>query len=93
MSHENEDNIAVVVTGDAWEELYGILRPFLKDMAVWGNRHSLPLAAVEGMIWGVSEVFHEYGEGCPCETCLDIAERTADELFRRMTEAARVVRH
>lgn len=91
-TNKNGD-VHIVVTPDAWDDLYQLVQPFVIKLADWGKRHGQPVAVVEGLVWGTSELVHIFGEGCDCKACLAVAEAVADEVVRRFTEGREETRH
>lgn len=90
----NDDKYtSIVITPDAWNELYGLLQPFIKSLAKWGMDHDQPLSVAVGVAWGVADVVAETGDACDCEVCQEVSHRVANELVDRMVETIRAVRH
>lgn len=83
----------VEIKPDAWEDLYALLKPFISDMAAWGQKHDQPMAVAIGIMIGTSEIMGQMGKACGCTACEAVSNAIADELIERMLEPLNAVRH
>lgn len=81
------------ITPAAWADLYALLKPFIMDMAAWGQKHDQPIAVAVGVTIGASEIIGKIGNGCACPVCEAVINAVADELVERMLEPMNAVRH
>lgn len=88
-----EEYRAVVVTPEAWGELYALLQPLILNLSKWGMKHDQPVPVVIGAAWGVAQIIAEIGDYCDCPLCEATAEAISDELVARMLEAVQAVKH
>lgn len=84
---------AVVITPDAWVELYEIIRPFVVGLSEWGQKNDQPLSVALGIVFGVASVMATIGNACDCDACEYTADTVAGELFDRMMSAMDRVKH
>lgn len=89
----SKDYQAIVITPEAWNELYAMLKPFITELAAWGVKHEQPVSVPVGVIWGAAEITHRLGNGCTCPVCEATVEAIADELVDRMLDSITSVRH
>ena len=83
----------VEIKPDAWEDLYALLKPFIMDMAAWGQKHDQPMAVAIGVMIGTSKIMGRMGNACGCAACEAVSDAIADELVERMLEPMNAVRH
>lgn len=84
---------AVVITPEAWGELYAVIKPFIKGLAEWGAKFEQPMPVAVGVAVGVGGIIGESGDVCTCPICEEITDRIAEELMDRMAGAINAVRH
>jgi len=89
----DEDFKAVVITPEAWEDVYRTVQPFLLGLTDWGVKHDQPVAVAVGIALGVATVLEESGNACDCEVCRFTMERIADEFTERMLTAMKRIAH
>jgi hypothetical protein len=89
----DEEYRAVVITPQAWNELYALLKPLLTGLGEWGTKHDVPVSVAVGVMWGASQIVADMGNFCDCPLCSSVADAVADELFDRMIEPISAVKH
>lgn len=90
MTNEYRD---VVITPEAWGDLYTLIKPFIAGLAAWGEKHDQPISVAIGVAWGAGEILATIGNACDCELCEEVTMSIAEELTNRLVDTLNAVRH